>query len=154
MQVGADAASLPQAFDLFVLPSFIETMPLTVLEAMAGGTAVIASAVFGLPEMLRHGESGWLVPPGDTAALSGAIQRLGEDDALRGRIAAAGRARYEREFTARRMAQRTAAVYLDQDHSETAVGADERSDPGVAGDRGDRARAGAARLGSQEMARS
>jgi glycosyltransferase involved in cell wall biosynthesis len=107
-----DAASLPQAFDLFVLPSFVETMPLTVLEAMAGGTAVVASAVYGLPEILGHGESGWLVPAGDAARLAGAIGLLGRDRALRERLARAGQARYEAEFTAARMAARTAAVYL------------------------------------------
>ena len=117
-----DAASLPQAFDLFVLPSFIETMPLTVLEAMAGGTAVVASAVYGVPEIVSHGESGWLVPAGDVARLVEALRLLGEDQALRERLARAGQARYEAEFTAARMAERTSAVYLDRDRSGDSIG--------------------------------
>lgn len=113
----SDAASLPQAFDLFVLPSFIETMPLTVLEAMAGGTAVVASAVYGVPEIVSHAESGWLIPPGDIAQLARALRLLGEDRELRERLARAGQSRYEAEFTAARMAERTAEVYLDRENA-------------------------------------
>lgn len=113
-----DAASLPQAFDLFVLPSFVETMPLTVLEAMAGGSAVVASAVYGLPEILSHGNTGWLVPAGDEARLTQALLELGSDGALRERLGRAGQEQYETEFTAERMAERTAGVYLDQKGSD------------------------------------
>jgi glycosyltransferase involved in cell wall biosynthesis len=114
----SDAASVPQAFDLFVLPSFVETMPLTVLEAMAGGTPVLASAVYGLPEILRHGETGWLVPAGDEDRLARALRELGEDRSLRKRLGAAGQAQYEAQFTARLMTERTAAIYLAQERTE------------------------------------
>jgi hypothetical protein len=96
-------------------------MPLTVLEAMGGGTAVVASAVYGVPEIVSHGESGWLVPAGDIAQLAHALRLLGEDDALRERLAHAGQARYESEFTAARMAERTSAVYLDRDQSHESI---------------------------------
>ena len=63
--------------DIFVLPSlFGEGMPMVVLEAMAMGVPVVASAVEGIPEVLEHNRSGMLVPPGDERALSGAIADL------------------------------------------------------------------------------
>jgi glycosyltransferase involved in cell wall biosynthesis len=73
-------------------------MPMSVLEAMAAGLPVVASAVGGVPEVVRDGETGALVPPRDPVARGRAITRLGEDPALRQRFGAAGRRRAEREF--------------------------------------------------------
>ena len=59
-----------------VLPSFSEGLPVVVMEAMALGRPVIATAVGGLHELVRHGEDGWLVPAGSVDALEGALQEL------------------------------------------------------------------------------
>ena len=73
--------------DVLVLPSiWPENQPVTILEAMASGLPVIASAVGGVPEMIRHGETGWLVPRADAQALADAMDRLVDDPGLRERI--------------------------------------------------------------------
>ena len=58
-------------------------------DALAVGSPVIATAVGGVPEVVRHGENGLLVPPGDPEALAAAIRRFFEEDGLRGRLAEA-----------------------------------------------------------------
>ena len=57
-----------------ILPSFAEGLPVVLMEAMALGRPVISTFVAGIPELIRHGEEGWLVPAGDSAALAGAIE--------------------------------------------------------------------------------
>jgi glycosyltransferase involved in cell wall biosynthesis len=64
------------AADVVVLPSVFEGMPNVVLEAMAMGCPVIATAVGGSKELVRHGETGLLVPPADPAALANALLEL------------------------------------------------------------------------------
>jgi glycosyltransferase involved in cell wall biosynthesis len=72
-----------------VLPSAWENFPHTVVEALAVGCPVIATSVGGVPEVVRDGENGLLVAPGDSQALAQAIARLLSDEALRERLAAA-----------------------------------------------------------------
>ena len=67
--------ALYAASDLLLLPSIKEGFPSVVGEAMACGTPVLGSAVGGVPELVRDGETGWLVPPGDEPALMAAMQR-------------------------------------------------------------------------------
>jgi glycosyltransferase involved in cell wall biosynthesis len=83
-------AMLP-AGDVLALPSHMEGLPYTVLEAMAARLPVISCAVFGIPEAVRDGETGLLVAPGDVPALSRALDALLEDAAMRRRMGA-GRA--------------------------------------------------------------
>jgi glycosyltransferase involved in cell wall biosynthesis len=64
------------AADLFVIPSRQDNLPNTVMESMACGTPVVGHNVGGIPEMVRHGETGLHVPPGDAAAMAGAIASL------------------------------------------------------------------------------
>ena len=78
-----------RAADASVLPSAWENFPHTVVEALAVGCPVIATAVGGVPEVVRDGENGLLVPPGDAKALGEAIARFFADDELRARLAAA-----------------------------------------------------------------
>ena len=86
------------AADAFVMPSRREGLPLSLLEAMAAGTPVIASGVGGVPEALSEGRCGALVPPDDVAALSVALVSLAHDpssaDAMRAFAAARVRDRY------------------------------------------------------------
>lgn len=82
--------------DVFVLPSKAEGMPMSLLEAMAWCLPVVTTPVGGIPEVVRHGESGFLVQPTDEKAIAGAIQQLVEDEELRLRMGAAARAEAER----------------------------------------------------------
>ncbi len=69
----SDARQIIGALDLLVLPSLTEGIPNVVLEAFAYRTPVVATAVGGVPELVKHGETGWLVPPRDPSALAQAI---------------------------------------------------------------------------------
>ncbi|HXE58538.1 MAG TPA: glycosyltransferase [Gemmatimonadales bacterium] len=95
--------------DLFVFPSRAEGLGTTILEAMALGVPVVASAVGGIPELL-DGDAGVLVPPDDPDALAGAIAALLADPTRRRRVAEAGRAR-ALAFGDDRMAAATLSVY-------------------------------------------
>src|SRR4026208_941893 len=75
-----------RAADAALLSSSWENFPHTVVEALAVGTPVVSTAVGGVPERVRAGENGLLVPPGDPAALAAAIAKLFDDDALRERL--------------------------------------------------------------------
>ena len=77
-----------RAVDAALLTSAWENLPHTLLEALAAGTPVIATAVGGIPEVVRDGENGLLVPPRDVAATASAIDRLVRDDVLRASLAA------------------------------------------------------------------
>jgi glycosyltransferase involved in cell wall biosynthesis len=102
---------LARAFDLFVLPSVVEAMPLTILEAMAAGVPVVSTAIYGIPEVVVEGETGLLVPPHDAPALKRALHRLTHDAEERARMGWAGRRRYEERFTVDRMIRETARIY-------------------------------------------
>jgi glycosyltransferase involved in cell wall biosynthesis len=91
------AEALGQA-DMLVLPSFAEGVPVVLMEAMAAGLPVLTTQIAGVPELVRDGESGVLVPPGDAAALAEGLRRLLGDPALRARMGAAGRAYVAEHF--------------------------------------------------------
>jgi glycosyltransferase involved in cell wall biosynthesis len=82
----SDVFALMRCADLVVLPSRFEGHPLALLEAMALGKAVVASAVGGVPETVRNGATGLLVPRGDVHALACALAHLGADQGLRVRL--------------------------------------------------------------------
>jgi glycosyltransferase involved in cell wall biosynthesis len=77
--------------DLFTLPSIQEGFPMVILEALAAGKAVIASEVGAIPNVIRHGATGLLVPPGDADALAHALCLLIEDEGMRRRLGHSGR---------------------------------------------------------------
>jgi glycosyltransferase involved in cell wall biosynthesis len=89
------AARLIAAADLFVLSSTHEGMPVAVMEALALGVPVVATAVGGLREAVVPGQNGWLVPPGDPVALAETIVRLVEPEE-RARLAVGARESSER----------------------------------------------------------
>ena len=93
-----DAPKIVQAFDIIAVPSHLEPLGNSTLEAMAAGRPVIGSRVGGIPEMVVDGETGLLVPRATPAALADAIDRLVANDALRARMSAAARKRAHDAF--------------------------------------------------------
>jgi glycosyltransferase involved in cell wall biosynthesis len=85
------AAVLAKSHVALVPSVWPEAFGLTALEALAAGCPVVASAAGGLVDLVRHGETGLLVPPGDATALAGAVDRLLADHSLRSRLSHAGR---------------------------------------------------------------
>ncbi|ACX51280.1 glycosyl transferase group 1 [Ammonifex degensii KC4] len=98
-------------FDLLVLASLMEGFGLVVLEALALGTPVVATRVGGVPEVVREGETGLLVPPADAQALARAIIWMLEHRDRAQEMAARGKEMVAREFSSTRMAKDTLEVY-------------------------------------------
>jgi colanic acid/amylovoran biosynthesis glycosyltransferase len=88
-----------------------EGIPVALMEAMSAGVPVVASAISGIPELVRDEVNGLLVPPRDPAALAAALRRMHDDPVLRGRLAASGRATVVADFNLRRSAVRLAASF-------------------------------------------
>jgi len=106
-----DVATLISISDLVVLPSVKEGLPDVLLEAAALAKPVIASQVGGIPEIVRHGVTGLLVPPADPEALAEAVLHLIDRPDEAQRMGARGREVVTHEFSVDRMARRVAAVY-------------------------------------------
>lgn len=104
-----DRAGFYAAIDVFLLPSWHEALPMTVLEAMAASIPVIASRLEGVAAAL--GDDGCLVAPGDDRAMAEEIERLRANPGERARMAAGGRARAEHMFSAAAAARRVEDVY-------------------------------------------
>jgi len=83
------------ATDVFVLPSLLEGQPLALVEAMAYGCPIVATAVGGIPELIQDGINGLLCGPGDSKSLAACISRLLENPALRTRFGRAARQSFE-----------------------------------------------------------
>jgi glycosyltransferase involved in cell wall biosynthesis len=104
----SQVASELAAADVLVAPSVRtragkrEGIPVALMEAMCNGLPVVASDLSGIPELVEHGVSGLLAPPGDPAALAAALRALSEDRSLGPGLGAAGRSRVLAEFNAER----------------------------------------------------
>jgi L-malate glycosyltransferase len=114
-----------------VLPSFSEGLSNTLLESMAAGVPVVATHVGGNPEVVEHGETGFLVPPRDPASLAHAICLLLDDRERARRLGQAGRQRVAQHFSLEKMVRDTERLYLEllqTGHKErlAAVGRDAR----------------------------
>jgi len=112
----ADVPECLAAFDLFVMPSLREGLCTSVLDALAMRKAVVASATGGLPEIVRHEQTGLLVPPKEPEPLAEAIVRLLHDRDLACRLAEAGRQLVETEFSAQSMVEGTLRAYHEVMH--------------------------------------
>jgi len=100
-----------EASTLFVHPSLYEGSSLVTLEAMAHRRAVVATNAGGLPDKVRPGLNGWIVPAGDPSALAGAISGAVEDRERLGNMGAAGRAIVEKEFSWEAAGRATVQLY-------------------------------------------
>ena len=107
----SDVLSLHKAFDIFVMSSLTEGLGTSLLDAMACGKPVVATTAGGIPEVVRDGETGFLVPPRDHHAMAAAIVRLLKDPGLRERMGAAGLERVRARFTSEAMVRHTLRVY-------------------------------------------
>lgn len=106
-----DAAALMRGLDVLLMPSLWEGFGLVLLEAMAAALPVVASSVSAIPEIVLHGETGLLVPPGDVEGLAVALDRLLRDAPLRQHMGLLGLDRLEAHFSVGQMIDKTIAVY-------------------------------------------
>jgi glycosyltransferase involved in cell wall biosynthesis len=107
----ADVPRFLAAFDLFALTSVSEGLPLVILEAMATGLPVVASAVGGIPDVVEEGVTGMLVPSGDAEALRGRLTVLSGDRARAARLGASAREVARRRYSLDTMAESYMALY-------------------------------------------
>lgn len=117
-----DVPALHRWASVYVLPSASEGSPNALLEALAAGTPVVATAIPGVAEIARPEREALLVPADDPASLGAAIVRLLEDRALAARLAAAGKDRVASEFDLERVADRYLAVFEELDRARRASG--------------------------------
>lgn len=110
--VGPDGVTaLLARSDVFVLPSHGENQPMSIIEAMGAGLAVVTTRVGAIPEMMEHERSGLLVEAGDAEALARALERVLVSPQERQRLGDAGRAVYASRFTPTVQAQKLLDVY-------------------------------------------
>jgi sugar transferase (PEP-CTERM/EpsH1 system associated) len=107
----ADVAALLPLFDVFVLSSVSEGLPLTVLEAMAAGLPCVSTSVGAVPEAVVEGQTGLLVPTGDSDRMATALIRLLRDPGLRRQLGTAGQKRARAEFDLKSMTRRYEDLY-------------------------------------------
>ena len=108
-----DAATLIAAADVFVSPADVEGLPVSVLEAMMLGTPVAATAVGGVPTVIKHRQTGLLVEPGDPEALADAVLELLEDRSLASKLADAARTLVEEKHGMEPMVRATERLYSE-----------------------------------------
>lgn len=109
----SDIPELIAQSHIICLPSYREGLPKSLLEALAGGRAVVATDVPGCREAVRHEDNGLLVPARDAGALAAALKRLIGTRELRGAYGARGRARAEQEFASAHVVAATLALYRE-----------------------------------------
>ena len=107
-----DVPDLLHACDLFLLTSLYEGLPRTVLQAMAAGVPVVATAVDGTPEVVEDGRTGLLIPPARPAEAARALLRMVREAGLRERCVAEARRRLDRSFDIRAMVRDLDGLYL------------------------------------------
>jgi glycosyltransferase involved in cell wall biosynthesis len=108
-----DVPCIMRSVDMLAVPSILEATPYVILEAMEAGLPVIASSIYGIPELVGDDEAGILIPASDADALAAAIGRLGNDHALRESMGRHARERYQARFTLERCLRDTIEVYRE-----------------------------------------
>jgi len=108
-----DMAEILPIFDVYVLPSLWEGLPLVVLEAMAASKPVVATAVGGTPTAVLNGETGLTVPPKDPAELAKAIMAVLHDSRKAAGFGAKGHQYYLSNFTVHKMVSKYQSLYLN-----------------------------------------
>lgn len=116
-----DAPRLHQAFDIVVLPSLNEGLPLVLLEAMASARPCVATAVAGSPELVVDGVTGFLVPPQAPHQLADAIGKLAADPERRQAMGAAGRQRVMERFSLQTTVNQLRAILASEIRRQTAA---------------------------------
>jgi glycosyltransferase involved in cell wall biosynthesis len=106
-----NVAQLLMTAQIFALSTNFEALPISILEAMRAGLPVVATDVGGIPESVRHEETGLLARRGDVPSLREALARLIADPGLRLALGSAGQRLWRAQFTAGTMAARTVEVY-------------------------------------------
>lgn len=109
--VQRDVASLLAAADIFFLPSRLEGFPNALMEAMAAGLPIVASNVGGIPDLVRHGQDGFLHEATDVEGMAKSVQRLVDDAGLRAELGHNGRQRVMEEFSLQKLGDRVLAQY-------------------------------------------
>jgi len=107
-----DVDEIMPVFDMLVLPSLNEGMGRVLVEAMAAGKPVVASRVGGIPDLVRHGETGYLVPPADVEALADGIKKLLDDPERAWEMGQQGK-EYCRQFSLEAMIEKLDDLYSD-----------------------------------------
>lgn len=97
--------------DILVVPGLDETFPMALIEGLLAGQAVVASRCGGIPDMIEHGRTGLLFPPGNTRVLARHLLRLLTNDRLRLRLATQGQRHARSRFSLQRMIADMEAVY-------------------------------------------
>jgi glycosyltransferase involved in cell wall biosynthesis len=106
-----DVREAMAASDLIVVPSHAEAQSKVIPEAFAMGACVLATEVGGIPEVVQHGKTGWLVPPRDSNALAEAMRVLAENEGLRRHLASGVRAYAEQHFSIDGRMNQTVELY-------------------------------------------
>jgi glycosyltransferase involved in cell wall biosynthesis len=105
--------------DIFILPSFAEGVPVSLMEAMACGVPVIATHVGGIAELIESGETGLLVPASDAVALRDAIAKYIDDYGLREKVSRQGREKVMSDFNLDKEVDKLAQLF--REHAAGAV---------------------------------
>jgi len=108
-----DAGRYLPLFDVFVISSLTEGLPITLLEAMRAGIPIIATAVGGIPEVLSHGSAGRLVQTADAQELAQAITQLCQDESARVQLANAAYQNFVSRFSVEKMTSKYLDIYQE-----------------------------------------
>jgi len=115
-QVGTehiDLFKLMRLADVFALPSYVEGLPISIIEAMALGIPTISTNINAIPEAVKHLETGWLIEPGNSEALVNAVQTLKDDQNLRSELSKKGREYVLENFNEKVVAKIAVESYLE-----------------------------------------
>jgi glycosyltransferase involved in cell wall biosynthesis len=113
-----DLFKLIRMADIYALPSYVEGLPISLLEAMAFGKPVISTNINGIPEAVKHLETGWLIEPGESSRLVEAIEKLKDDVQLREKLGKSAREFVLKNFDERETAKKALKGYLEAFQSE------------------------------------